>query len=224
MRPLLWLATAVVGSASFLETAPCHPLRLRARCGAAVSVLDPVTSTAALIGFASGAIPTGAIAVRKDQELQESLAREKVLSDELASARSAFGEIMGDLELEAELADAQLSELITMGARKAKKNWAQMSAVNEKFSEQVTKLKELVGDYADRLEFQQSAQQRQTALVQAANSEAKALKERALLLEAKLTRRQHDLEELQDEVSASPSNRFLRFVSGMWPEREREGS
>ena len=191
------LACAAAAQGTWL--APPQPPALRTqRVAAPVKmIVDPVTASAA---FLAGAIPSSFVAYSKDQQLQESQKREKELETELKESREAFNTLMVELEMSTSDTDEKLADLLRSGAKKARKSRESMQAVKDSYREQVRKLKELVGDYTDKLELQQNTFRRQSAIVESASGEASALKERALLLQSRLAERQKQLEELSEEV------------------------
>ena len=74
------------------------------------------------------------------------------------------------MELEVDLADAELDELLAAGSRAAKKRQVELAELKEKYEAQLKSLKDLVGDYTDRMELQQNSYKRLTAIAGATPS------------------------------------------------------
>ena len=105
----------------------------------------------------------------------------------------------------------------SMTVREARKSKGELQKISSTYQTQISQLKELVGDYTDRLEFQQMRMQRNELTVTSAVAERAALVERAELLEAKYQKAQAALEELQQEqtdasVLTNPFGQFLEAL------------
>ena len=176
---------------------------------AAPHMVDPISVAAA--SFAAGLTPPSLMLMRKEGEIRE-LKEAKAKADaELTELREGFVGVMRDLELTSELADAQLSDMLQMTAREARRAKKDVGQLKQTYEEQVKKLKELVADYSDRMELQQNSMKRNSLIVDSAVSERAALTERANLLEAKWLKAKEELEALQNEIDASPFERILKL-------------
>jgi len=105
----------------------------------------------------------------------------------------------------------ELDELLTAGQRAAKKRRDELSALQEKNAVQIKALKDLLGDYADKLELQQNTFKRLSSVAESAQLESLALKERARLLEGRLAAANAQLGKVQVD---SEKNWFEKIMTG----------
>jgi len=188
------------------------PGRVVASRTCAVRALDPLTTSAAAFGL--GLLPPSLLLAGKEGELQEAKAEADRANAELLRLRAGFQELLTTLELEVDMADAALDEMLSAGTRKARQKREELSQLREKYEAQISQLKELVGDYADKVELQQNSFKRLSAIAESARSESLAMKERANVLEQRLTAANEQLAKFQTEASLTPLERFCWLFLG----------
>jgi len=178
-----------------------------------INAIEPVTTVAA---FAAGLLPPSLLLAGKEREVQEAKEETALAQAELSRLREGFTGLIKTMELEIDLADTELDALLAAGSRAAQKRQEELVTLREKYDTQLKQLKELLGDYTDKLELQQNSFKRLSTIAESARSESLALKERAKLLEDRLKASNAQLEkvtvELQEmaEVNANPFARFFK--------------
>jgi len=163
-----------------------------------VQALEPITTTAA--AFAAGLVPPSLLLMGKEGELQTARAEADAAKVELGRLREGFTSLIETMELEVDVADAELDELLAAGSRAARARRDEVEKLKEKYEGQIKVLKDLVGDYTDKLELQQNTFNRLSGLAESTSSESLALKQRASLLEERLAAADEQLAKLEAEA------------------------
>ena len=128
--------------------------------------------------------------------------------------RESYMEMVAALEMQVEATDMQLVELVKSGTKKATELKAQMEELKKKYKGQITQLKELAGDYADKVELQQNVIKRKDDMVLAAQGESRALMQSMVALEHRLKAAEQALSEAQSTLSPDFFGNFFKKLFG----------
>ena len=176
------------------------------------SMVEPLTMAA--VAFATGAVPPSVVAAQKDIELKKTSNKLATAEAELSDLRVRFDAALTQLEINARTTEMSLNEMLELSVRKARSRKDEVEAMKQQYEEQITALKDLVGDYNDRLEFQQNRMKRNNEVTESARAESNAYMERANLLQEQYYAAQAMIEQLQAEVDANPVINFFKALSG----------
>ena len=179
-----------------------------------LQALEPATLAAA--SFAAGFFPPSLLLVKKDSEVQEANAQRDSALAEVERMRGAFEVLLEAVELETDVSDAELDSLLQQGQLKAAERREELENLKVSYEAKVKSLKDLLGDYTDKLELQQNRLKRSKDVELRARSEAAAVQQRAKVLERRLEAANKqidvmtkDLEELRNPF-AGLTNLFAR--------------
>jgi|TARA_B100000524_G_C23603727_1_gene353573 uncharacterized phage infection (PIP) family protein YhgE len=206
------LAAAVTSVLAFSPTAPVHGSHAGVASRSSVAMFEPVTT--AVVAFAVGAAPPSLLLARKSAELQEAQDKCEKQNKEMSMVRESYMEMVAALEMQVEATDMQLVELVKSGTKKATELKAQMEELKNKYKGQITQLKELAGDYADKVELQQNVIKRKDDMVLAAQGESRALMQSMVALEHRLKAAEQALSEAQSTLSPDFFGNFFKKLFG----------
>ena len=199
------LAAAVTSVLAFSPTAPVHGSHAGVASRSSVAMFEPVTT--AVVAFAVGAAPPSLLLARKSAELQEAQDKCEKQSKEVSMVRESYMEMVVALEMQVEATDMQL---VKSGTKKATELKAQMEELKNKYKGQLTQLKELAGDYADKVELQQNVIKRKDDMVLAAQGASRALMQSMVALEHRLKAAEQALSEAQSTLSPDFFGNFFK--------------
>ena len=184
----------------------------RARVVSSPIMFEPVTTAA--VAFAAGLVGPSFVAASKDAELKEVKAQLSQKEMELKKVREAFGIALVQLEISANTTELALTELLDLTVREQKKRKGEITQIQEQYEEQIRGLQELLGDYNDRMEFQQNNIKRNAQITDSARAESAAYMERANLLYEKYVAASAMIEKLEAEIKSNPVAAFFKSLSG----------
>ena len=116
------------------------------------------------------------------------------------------------IEIQANASEASLNELLGLSVRKARRYKDEMMELQKAYEAQLLELREMVGDYTDKLELQQNAFKRSELVTESARAESEAYRKSADLLQDRLTAAQAQLIQLQQEAE-DDANPFANLMS-----------
>ena len=210
--PTAWLVPLLIASPAMALQAWIRPAASRARVVSSPIMFEPVTTAA--VAFAAGLVGPSFVAASKDAELKEVKAQLSQKELELKKVREAFGIALVQLEISANTTELALTELLDLTVREQKKRKGEITQIQEQYEEQIRGLQELLGDYNDRMEFQQNSIKRNAQITDSARAESAAYMERANLLYEKYVAASAMIEKLEAELKSNPVAAFFKSLSG----------
>ena len=136
---------------------------------AEVQMIDPITLSAS--AFLAGALPPSLLVINKDQQLQQAKAELSSAKAELSDLRDGFTSALIALEIQANASEVSLNELLNLSVRKARRYKDEMQSLQQDYETQLSQLRDMVGDYTDKLELQQNAFKRNELVTESARAE-----------------------------------------------------
>jgi len=206
--PLLLLLLALPNGAAFSSPTYATTLRVAKRaCSTPVpSMIEPITTAAA---FTAGLLGPSLVAMQKDGALQGANSKLDTAEAELAVLRLSLEDALSQLEIAADTSEMALNEILLLSVREARSRKDEIATIKSRYEQQIRDLKELVGDYNDRMELQQNKIMRNSQITDSARAEAAAYRERANLMADKLEASEARLTQLEKEINANPIARFF---------------
>eukprot|EP00316_Scyphosphaera_apsteinii_P013636 CAMPEP_0119305230 /NCGR_PEP_ID=MMETSP1333-20130426/6277_1 /TAXON_ID=418940 /ORGANISM="Scyphosphaera apsteinii, Strain RCC1455" /LENGTH=204 /DNA_ID=CAMNT_0007308273 /DNA_START=165 /DNA_END=779 /DNA_ORIENTATION=- len=189
--------------------------QLQRRKAAGVVMVEPISTA---VAFSLGAIPSAVLVIKKDEELRKAETKAEAAEAELVRIRQWATNVIDELELQAEVTDQELESILAAVSGKSRQYKTRLLDVKEKYDQQLSRLKDLVGDYSDQLELQQNRLNSKDLLVASVQSESAAIKERAQVLEEQLASSQAALSIAESKLKSfellNPFAIFQRLING----------
>lgn len=196
---VLYLAALLPSCAAYSLSSSARGSHAATSVRSSVTMVEPFTTAA--VAFAAGAVPPSFLLAQKRAELKEVQEEYNKQLEEMALVRATYMDMVNMLELKVEATDMQLVELVKSGTKQAAGLKDQMEDLKASYRDQIIQLKELAGDYSDKLELQQNTIKRKDDMVLAAEGESRALLQSIAVLESRLQAAEQALTEAQAKIS-----------------------